>query len=236
MLVTVRTNHIDANVQLEASSCIWRLTGFYGEPDTAKRKITWNLLKRLGTQSRREWLVVGDFNEMLHHGEKLGGPLMPEWRLRDFRETLTQNNLVDLGFKGYHFTWTNKRENDTNTKLRLDRAVASPRWKQIFHLTCRRSDHSPLLARFFNSSQQLFCPRKSFRFEAVWLKSTECAKVIRGSWSENGNLQDNLDRCTVGLANWSRAEFPNIRAEIQRVNKELEFLQRVQYTSSILDE
>lgn len=46
----------------------------------------------------------------------------------------------------------------------------------------------------------------------------------------------NFQNCFVGLANWSKSKFPNIRAEIRRVNTELEHLQQVQYTKSVKEE
>lgn len=45
---------------------------------------TWNLLLRLGDDSGRDWVCIGDFNEILRHEEKLGGRMTSEWRLRDF--------------------------------------------------------------------------------------------------------------------------------------------------------
>jgi len=40
--------------------------------------------------------------------------------------------LEDLGYKGYLYTWTNKRLWDANTKMRLDRALATKGWIEKF--------------------------------------------------------------------------------------------------------
>jgi len=45
-----------------------------------------------------------------------------------FRSALESCNLKDLGYRGYTYTLTNKRPSDANTKLRLDRAVATMEW------------------------------------------------------------------------------------------------------------
>lgn len=125
--------------------------GFNGEPDTTKCKSTWRLLRLLASHSHKEWMAIGDFNEIHSHYEKLGGVPTPEWRLRDFRETLTHNDLTDLGFIGYPFTWTNVQEIPHNTKERLDIATVNPQWRILFpnaqlrHLTARRSDNQPIL-------------------------------------------------------------------------------------------
>ena len=56
-------------------------------------------------------------------------------QMEAFREALEGCQLEDLGFKGYPFTWNNKRLGEANTKLRLDRAVATMEWKNKFQLS-----------------------------------------------------------------------------------------------------
>ena len=40
--------------------------------------------------------------------------------------------LIDLGFLGNQFTWNNGREGDAYVQQRLDRACATPKWREIF--------------------------------------------------------------------------------------------------------
>ena len=55
--------------------------------------------------------------------------------------------MEDLGYKGYPYTWTNKRPRDANTKMRLDRAIAIKGWIEkfqvstILHLLPHALDH-----------------------------------------------------------------------------------------------
>ncbi|KAL0413521.1 UNVERIFIED_CONTAM: hypothetical protein Sradi_1553800 [Sesamum radiatum] len=102
--------HIDASVRLEDSGEWWRFTGIYGEPDTTKRVEFWKLLVQLHSQSARPWLCAGDFNEILEHSEKEGGSTRAEWKIRNFRNCLTQCGLHDLGFQGSGFTWCNNQQ------------------------------------------------------------------------------------------------------------------------------
>ena len=57
-------NFIDAiiNKGLESE---WRLTGFYGEPDTARRNEAWDKLRSLNSRPKRPWLCCGDFTEIV---------------------------------------------------------------------------------------------------------------------------------------------------------------------------
>ncbi|KAL0454948.1 UNVERIFIED_CONTAM: hypothetical protein Slati_0834000 [Sesamum latifolium] len=65
-------HHIDATVSLNGDSQNWRFTGFYGHPDTASRKGTWDLLRKLSRCATRPWLCAGDYNEILSQNEKEG--------------------------------------------------------------------------------------------------------------------------------------------------------------------
>ena len=71
--------------------------------------------------------------------------------MEEFSLALDSCGLVDLGFRGYPFTWNNKRPGDANTRQRLDRAVANSEWKNRFpattitHLVSHASYHLPLL-------------------------------------------------------------------------------------------
>ena len=54
------------------------------------------------------WLLLGDFNDMISEEEKLGGLPINRTRMTAFRNCLDKCGLIDLGFHGPRFTWTNK--------------------------------------------------------------------------------------------------------------------------------
>lgn len=71
--------------------------------------------------------------------------------MNDFRAALEECELEDLGFKGYTYTWNNKRLGTANTRQRLDRGVATRSWREKFqfsivnHLTSDASKHLPII-------------------------------------------------------------------------------------------
>ena len=143
-------HHISVMVGQDVSKKKWLLTGFYGHPETSKRKSTWNMLSSLRPVNNQGWCVIGDFNEIVAQSEKVGGKERPEGQMDEFRHCLEGNNLYDLGWRGMKFTWSNKHADESFTKERLDRAVANPQWMDLFSdrrvetLIARQSDHKPI--------------------------------------------------------------------------------------------
>lgn len=99
----------------------------------AKGKESWSLLRLLKPTQNISWLCIGDFNEIMSHDEKMGGPPKPSEQMDDFRQTLMDCDLGDLGFERSQFKWCNNREGTNFTKEKLDRALANCEWQQLFY-------------------------------------------------------------------------------------------------------
>ena len=93
---------------------------------------SWELLWRLKGMSDRPWLVMGDFNEIMSSAEKQGKLLRCPAQMAEFREALNDCLLLDLGYQGYEFTWTNNRDPPKCVDERLDRGVATSQWMDLF--------------------------------------------------------------------------------------------------------
>lgn len=65
-------NHVDSTVILDIGSPQWRFTGYYGYPERARRRESWQLLRTLSGQSTLPWAIMGDFNDLLSQSEKRG--------------------------------------------------------------------------------------------------------------------------------------------------------------------
>ena len=123
---------INAHVFCETTGICWRLTGFYGHPETSKREETWTLLESLGQTNHLPWLCIGDLNEITNQSEKAGGCLRPTRQMDRFRTAIHHCNFIDLGYVGSPFTWSRNHPVEGRIHIRLDRALANMTWKALF--------------------------------------------------------------------------------------------------------
>ena len=195
----------------------WRFTGFYGEPETARRSEAWEKLRNLSSRKERAWLCCGDFNEITRQDEKLGGVPRPHNQMQLFREVIDECGFLDLGFEGQKYTWSRHFENGSSIWERLDRCLVTSSWflkfpgSKVYHLRCDSSDHIPLLIRLSG----LVAPRQKifFLFEEMWLSNRECEDIIFSAWHSGDSLgfEDDvlkkIDKCGKQLTWWDRNVF-----------------------------
>uniref|UniRef100_A0A803Q5Q7 Endonuclease/exonuclease/phosphatase domain-containing protein n=1 Tax=Cannabis sativa TaxID=3483 RepID=A0A803Q5Q7_CANSA len=103
----------------------FRFTGIHGEPNRSLQKNTWDLLRTFHGRSTAPWSLMGDFNNVLSQGEKLGGLPYPAWLIEGFQEVVQQCGLIDLELCGHPFTWEKSRDSTNWIEVRLDRAMVS---------------------------------------------------------------------------------------------------------------
>jgi endonuclease/exonuclease/phosphatase family metal-dependent hydrolase len=201
--------HINAVVKDMGGQPIWKMTGFYGHPDSSKRDESWATLRHLKLCGPIPWLCAGDFNEIVDQSEKEGYAVRREAQMVRFREALEECQLGDLGFVGPFFTWSNRRMDDTYTRERLDRAVANPEWCSIFPivsvliLAARTSDHNPMVVKFQECTPERCSVRRGFKFEACWMKDRESFEVIKEAWcnrAEGGSVYEGYPEQFGGLS------------------------------------
>ena len=121
--------HIDAHITCTRIGIIWRLTGFYGQPDTSKREETWTILESLGQSNQLPYLCIGDYNEIISQIETSGSRARPARQLERFRQVINYCGFHDLGFVGPPFTWSKSYRTEGCLRIRLDRALANNEWK-----------------------------------------------------------------------------------------------------------
>jgi hypothetical protein len=136
-------------------------------------------------------------------------------RWRKFRDALFSCDLHDLGLCGLPFTWDSGRSGGANVRVRLDRVVADPTWRDLFsnakvhHLISSRSDHSPILVEL---CKDIWDRRgqNMFMYEVMWERVDCLSAEIRKQWClvpRKENLRDivkSLNTMQIGMLHWSK--------------------------------
>lgn len=127
----------------------------------------------------------GDFNEVLTTDEKSGGLTRAVNLMEGFRNGLTDCDLVDLGYSGYPFTWSNQRTEPHTVRCRLDHFNENSLWSEfaplatVQHLGLPGSDHVPLLLHVRGQrGGRLGRRHRRWRFNAHWIRKEECEAVM----------------------------------------------------------
>ncbi|KAH7848199.1 hypothetical protein Vadar_021663 [Vaccinium darrowii] len=208
----------------------WRLINLYASSSDSVRKVQWEELIRYRQQCSEDWVVWGDFNDVLWADEKQGGRNREAWSLKAVRDFVTKLEAVDLGFSGYPFTWANRRGGNGLIKERLDRALASPGWRirydraLVQNLFAVGSDHAALLV---DTNPPKFSGHRQFRFDNRWTDYPGCKDVVCGGWqrhfpgSKMFNVFNKVRSTRKELRAWSKEQKFNARKRINELQGQL---------------
>lgn len=186
------------------------------------RKKYWVDLNQDSPSSGTPWLVAGDLNEVLSGSEKWGGRIVNSSQAQEYKNWMNANGLIDLGYQGQDFTWTNGREGNDLIKERLDRALANAEWLDVFpnskviHLPRTFSDHCPILVIFEDHPSSGAFP---FRCKEAWVYHQDFKNVIMKAW-ENTNISSFLearDAFVCNVKNWNKYTFGRVDLKKKRL-------------------
>ncbi|GMN64893.1 hypothetical protein TIFTF001_033958 [Ficus carica] len=183
---------------------------FYGNSTRSQCHHSWELIRRLKGLFILPWIVLGNFNKIVHLSEKLGGNDRVHSDMRRFGETINDCELRDLGFFGAAMTWNNGQDPPCNIQERLDRCLANLEWKtmfdnsRVFHKDFFGSDHIAIQVVLHFGNYNMDRGDNSvrrFTFEPIWLSKPEYKEVVLNSWwqtvvcGDDSLLAENLDAC-----------------------------------------
>jgi hypothetical protein len=184
------------------------------------------MLQRIKPQSVEPWLMIGDFNEAMWKEEHLPLSRRSERLMKDFRYLLSHCDLHDIGFMGQAWTFDNKRKGDSNVRVRLDRAAATPAWSLCFpeyrlrHLSSSRSDHRPLLVAAVQATNCRL-ERLIRRYEIAWEREPFLAATVEEAWSRRvpshdlGEVNAALKDVMTSLYGWKAKNFKPVAKELE---------------------
>ncbi|KAL5568624.1 hypothetical protein UlMin_025199 [Ulmus minor] len=199
----------------------WLISAIYGSHRRTSKIEFWEFIGDIALRFTRPWLIIGDFNAVLHSNGRMGG------RVCDPIVDMMFNLLSDLGIieiyvAGGVFSWQNNRVNGA-IYSKIDRGMANAEWWLFFLdaylclLPKTTSNHKPLVLR--TSPREPFT-RRPFRFEAMWTRDPRSFVVVRHAWlSDHHNRPPNrfLNRMKYtrkALSIWNKYQFGKIQTKI----------------------
>jgi hypothetical protein len=169
------------------------------------------------------WLCIGDFNEVLHAEEQIGGVRRTERQLEGFRDAVSVCGFTDLGYIGLPYTWDNRQHGDRNVKVRLDRGLANDSFLNLFrqvkvwHVQNTLSDHCGLMVECLDHSSRKK-RKKKFRYENMWQRDPSYMSLVQDAWQPGvapaslNEVQTRLHDIQSSLQDWYRNIFGSMLA------------------------
>uniref|UniRef100_A0A2N9FS20 CCHC-type domain-containing protein n=1 Tax=Fagus sylvatica TaxID=28930 RepID=A0A2N9FS20_FAGSY len=220
---------IHVSVKVKDSNSSWLLSAIYASPRQAERRILWRNLSIIAANHDLPWVMIGDFNDIMSSEEKWGGNVPSHTRISEYRDCMNKCNMIDLGFSGPKYTWSNLHDISSLIMQRLDRAWANPSWSVLFpnalvtHLPRFHSDPLSYTCSLFVTI--LFVTSlRPFRFENMWLSHPDFMNVVIQAWSCS-TLCDSINSFTHLVTSWNRHTFGNIFKRKRRVLNRLNGIQ-----------
>ncbi|XP_071939954.1 uncharacterized protein [Coffea arabica] len=208
----------------------WWLMCVHASTDSNIRKEQWKHIAEWKKGWGEEWVMVGDFNDLLSNGEKWGGRVRAESSFKDFYSFIRDNELLDIGYKGLPRTWSNYWEGEGEVKERLDRGLCSAGWLQRFdrvvctHIENDASDHAILMV---DTNPEITKRKMRFYFDQRWTKNPDMKEVIQGAWrkvqigSRMYKITRKIKEVRVAILEWRRKVQGNSKVKIKELKEKL---------------
>ncbi|XP_030958722.1 uncharacterized protein LOC115980633 [Quercus lobata] len=188
---------IHIEVKVRASNLSWIFSAIYASPRSEKGCILWNNLSKVADLHNKPWIMAGDFNKPLVQEDQFGGRGVSVNRSLAFKDCLDFCNMVDMGFSGPRYTWTNKQDINNLILERIDRFFMNPDWCVLYpevkvsHLPRFHSDHCPVLMET--------CPGRAVRL------------------NRDRNFAESIEVFAKEATIWNRDHFGNIHQKKRRI-------------------
>ncbi|XP_075080113.1 uncharacterized protein LOC142165463 [Nicotiana tabacum] len=130
------------------------------------------------------WIVMGDFNSMLHTEDRVGGNPITLAEIAEFHRCIEQCELIELPTSGSRYTW-NDRHGDDRILSKIDWVFINTSWLNSMlvymahYLEEGISDHCPLKLSSTNSPRRA---KTSFKFSNVWATHPNFLDIVKEGW------------------------------------------------------
>lgn len=225
-IVQSSINYILAYGVYKNSGPIFNLLCIYGDPSHKATSAMWSEISSFVVHSsHRPTFCMGDLNEIMHANEKYGLAPPNQNRINIFKHHVNNLGLMDMGYNGPAYTWSNKQQGKDLVLERLDRCLANVEWcfnypnTTVYHLPMLYSDHAPIIAILNPKNRR---PKRSFMFENWWLLEPDFNQHAHSAWlqSVNCHFQRRTTLLARSLTSWSKKKKP-LQQQLDQLEEDL---------------
>ncbi|KAJ6674648.1 hypothetical protein OIU85_010882 [Salix viminalis] len=119
------------------------ITVVYGYNTPAERQPLWNYIQQQRSITTSPWILLGDFNAIMHPRDRAGGVSAWPGHMEDFPNCIDQSELIHLPYSGPKLSWNNGQSGSSNIQKKLDWVFGNQQLIQNWPATT--SSHPELL-------------------------------------------------------------------------------------------
>ncbi|GLU14892.1 hypothetical protein SLE2022_314330 [Rubroshorea leprosula] len=214
------------------------VTFVYIQPHVAMKDLCWEQLRDLAEHVNDNWVVMGDFNDILTVEEASPKATRGFMRAQRFRDRLTSCGLHSTEPLGCRYTWLRKQNGRVLLRERLDRALFNmmaleslPDVK-VINLPRLCSDHHPVLL-CLDAPIQGDRHSRPIRFEAAWLTHEDFHQIFTTAWaSHNSSITSAIQSVREVCLKWNKEVFGNLFQRKRQLRGRLEGIQNSEHFPS----
>jgi mannosylglycoprotein endo-beta-mannosidase len=166
---------------------------------------------------------MGDFNAIMHAGDKSGGDASWPRYQDDFKDCITHSELLQAPYTGLKYSWHNGQHGSQSIQKKLDWVFGNPQlfstWPATNALfqTHSISDHSAMILSLLSPSKH---PHSPFKFLNTWADHRDFIATVATSWQlpVRGNpmyqFTTKLKRLKIDLKLFHRQHSSNITGRV----------------------
>lgn len=122
--------HQMVTISIKRGAHVWWFSAVYASPTPSTREHLWDHICSLRADVHGPWLLMGDYNEILHPSEVKGVPFLQR-RAQKMASVMEHCGLLDIGSIGIFFTWVRRAIGQPTISKRLDRALVDCSWRHF---------------------------------------------------------------------------------------------------------
>lgn len=147
-----------------------------------EREELWAAMSQFSANVTLPWLIIGDFNTILHPDERVRIGDSGSTDTRELQNVVSALEVEDLSYSGIFLTWCNKREGNQRIYSKIDRALINSAWCDTFphshavSLAPGMSDHSPCLVLI---CEDYWAGPRPFKFCNMWKSHADYKTMVQ---------------------------------------------------------